>query len=241
MALAIPRQTTLSSRAVSLLSGVLMTAIALSSVPGLDYTTTQAHGLKRVKPIDVVEQVDVAEVGANKPARKALPSGFQFNQETITSYLANEWNLGWQYASQVSAAVLSAAKRHGVDPLLLMAVAATESSFQHSVGNPGGGSDPMKPYGIMQVAGRWHPDKFPEGVAETTVKENVDIGAQVIKEYLAIEGGNERRALLRYNGSLNISDKYFNTVTRFKQKLIQGLSAQKYKKKENPFSTDTNS
>lgn len=233
MALVIPRQTTLSSRAVSLLSGVLMTAIALSSVPGLDYTTTQAHGLKQVQPVEVAAP-PVEKLAVNPTSR--APSGWQFNQATITSYLAKEWNLGWQYAAQVSSAVLSAAKRHGVDPLLLMAVAATESSFQHSVGNPGGGTDPMKPYGIMQVAGRWHPEKFPDGVAETTVNENVDIGAQVIKEYLASEGGNERRALLRYNGSLNISDKYFNKVNRFKQKLIRGLSAEKAQAREEDLS-----
>jgi soluble lytic murein transglycosylase-like protein len=109
-----------------------------------------------------------------------------------------------------------------------MAVAATESSFNHSVGNPGGGNDPRKPFGIMQVAGQFHPEKFPQReVRRTTVKENIEIGAQVLKEYLASEGGNERRALLRYNGSLNISDKYFLRVRRLKQTLRHGLMAMK--------------
>jgi soluble lytic murein transglycosylase-like protein len=77
----------------------------------------------------------------------------------------------------------------------------------------------------MQVAGQYHAEKFPGGtVRHTSVRENLDIGAQVLKEYLARERGNERRALLRYNGSLHISDKYYRKVTRFKQRLGRGLA-----------------
>lgn len=210
--------TTFSSRLTSLLTGVLMSAVALASIPGLEFTTLAAHGLIRTPVV-------VHPEPAGTPVPQAAAA---FDQDTVTSYLSREWNLGRPYASQVASAVLTSSKRHGVDPLLLMAVAATESSFKHWVGNPDGGNDPMKPFGIMQVAGRYHTDKFPGGeVKATSVKENVDIGARVLKEYLASERGNERRALLRYNGSLHVSDKYFHTVSRFKQRLLRGLLAQR--------------
>jgi hypothetical protein len=210
---------TFSARLTSLLSGVLMSAVALASIPGLDYTTHLPFGLERTQ-VEVVTQVTDA-----KPVpQTTLP----FNQGTVANYLSREWNLDGSYASQVASAVLSASQRHGVDPLLLMAVAATESSFNHKVGNPGGGQDPMKPFGIMQVAGRYHTDLFPGGnVKATSVGENVDIGAQVLKEYLENEGGNERRALLRYNGSLHVSDKYFRRVNELKRRLMRGLMAQR--------------
>ncbi|KWA84173.1 hypothetical protein WL29_22690 [Burkholderia ubonensis] len=210
--------TTFSSRLTSLLTGVLMSVVALASIPGLEFTTLAARGLIRTP-------VEVHREPAGTPVPQAAAA---LDQDTVTSYLSREWNLGRPYASQVASAVLASSKRHGVDPLLLMAVAATESSFKHWVGNPDGGNDPMKPFGIMQVAGRYHTDKFPGGeVKATSVKENVDIGARVLKEYLASERGNERRALLRYNGSLHVSDKYFHTVSRFKQRLLRGLLAQR--------------
>jgi soluble lytic murein transglycosylase-like protein len=210
---------TFSTRLTSLLSGVLMSAIALASIPGLDYTTHLPFGLERTR-VEVVTQV---------PDAKPVPQAqVPFNQGTVANYLSREWNLDNSYASQVASAFLSASQRHGVDPLLLMAVAATESSFNHQVGNPGGGHDPMKPFGIMQVAGRYHTDLFPGGnVKATSVRENVDIGTQVLKGYLDAEGGNERRALLRYNGSLHVSDKYFQRVNQLKRSLMRGLTAQR--------------
>ncbi|HDR9109714.1 TPA: transglycosylase SLT domain-containing protein [Burkholderia vietnamiensis] len=206
---------TASTRFTSLLAGVLMSAVVMTSIPGLQYTTWATHG---VQPTPV----ELTQPGPVPQAQDGM------DQATLTAYLAANWNLQRPYASQVASGMLTSSKRNGLDLTLLMAVAATESSFNHSVGNPGGGNDPRKPFGIMQVAGQFHPEKFPQKeVRRTTVKENIEIGAQVLKEYLASEGGNERRALLRYNGSLNISDKYFLRVRRLKQTLRHGLMAMK--------------
>lgn len=220
MAVSVRTSPPLSHRVISLLSGVLMSAIALGSIPSFEHTTEPTHDLQRTVQVAQSEAVPVAAASV-------------VDKDTVASYLSREWNLGKQYATQVASAVLSAARRHGVDPLLLMAVAATESSFNHSVGNPGGGNDPMKPFGIMQVAGRYHQEKFPAGsVTRTNVGQNIDIGAQVIKEYLDRERGNERRALLRYNGSLHVSDKYFNKVNKFKKRLLSGLKEEKARLEE---------
>jgi hypothetical protein len=201
----------------SLLYGVLMSAIALTSVP-----SWQSAGPARRSPEPTT--VQAAPVPTPVPAPKVRPARLETG--ALTAYLAREWKLGREYAAQVATAVLFSSKRHRVDPVLLLAVAAAESSLQHSVGNPGGGVDPMKPFGIMQVAGQYHADKFPGGTVKvTSVSENFDIGARVLKEYLALERGNERRALLRYNGSLNISDRYFRKVSRFKERLGRALLA----------------
>lgn len=217
MSATISHTSTFSARLTGLLSGVLLAAAALASIPGLDYTTRLPFGLVRT-PVEVTQVPDA----------KPVPQTGLFDRDTVASYLSREWNLGQPYATQVASAFINASQRHGVDPLLLMAVAATESSFKHWIGNPGGGHDPMKPFGIMQVAGRFHEDLFPGGaVKRTSVGENVDMGAQVLKEYLATEGGNERRALLRYNGSLHVSDKYFERVKHLKQRLLLGLRAQR--------------
>lgn len=139
------------------------------------------------------------------------------------TYLAQSWNLAAGYASTVVRAVDQSAKRYQLDPMLLLAVAATESSFKHDIGNPDGGADPMKPFGIMQVAGRWHRDKFPHGVVvPTTVEQNIHLGARVLREYLDREGGDMRRALLRYGGSPD-TDEYYRKVQQRRLRFSQAL------------------
>lgn len=142
-------------------------------------------------------------------------------QQRIAQFIAEEWRVGLRHSAAVVQAAFSAARRYGLDPILVLAMAAKESSFRH-IGNPDGGQDPSRPYGIMQVAGRWHPEKFEGGVVRaTSVAENVDLGAQVIREYLDKERGDERRALLRYNGSLENDTGYFREVSRLRKKLRQ--------------------
>jgi soluble lytic murein transglycosylase-like protein len=129
-------------------------------------------------------------------------------------YLKSRWNLADAYARRVTTGIARASSMYHVDPMLLLAIAATESSFQHDVGNPGGGNDPLKPYGIMQVAGEFHRDKFPGGqVGPTTVEQNINLGASVLRDYLNAENGNVRLALRRYGGTDD--DRYYQRVNHF--------------------------
>lgn len=214
MVVTLPHTSTVSARLTSLIYGALMSTIVLATVPGL-------HSPSWSGMAEQSTTVDATPVPTPAPAKKHVA---RLSQSDIAAYLARDWNLEHQYAAQVASAVLSSSARHGIDPFLLMAVAAAESSLQHSVGNPGGGADPMKPFGIMQVAGQYHVEKFPGGaVKRTSLRENFDIGAWVLAEYLALEDGNERRALLRYNGTLHVSDKYFRKVNKLKQRLYRGI------------------
>lgn len=153
------------------------------------------------------------------PSPAAVPT-----QDEVREYLRKEWKLASGYANQVSEAIYQAADRYNVDPMLLMAIAAAESSFNH-IGNPNGKSDPREPFGIMQVAGKYHADKFPGGkVKATSVSENILLGARILREYLDLEDGNEKRALLRYNGTLNISDRYYHRIRRLRDFLFGKLT-----------------
>lgn len=153
------------------------------------------------------------------PAVPTVPT-----QDAVSEYLRKEWKLASGYANKVSEAIYQAAERYNVDPLLLMAIAAAESSFNH-IGNPNGKADPREPFGIMQIAGKYHAEKFPGGkVKATSVSENIFLGARILREYLDIEEGNERRALLRYNGTLNVSDRYYQRIRRMRNFLLGQLS-----------------
>ncbi|MCB4359603.1 transglycosylase SLT domain-containing protein [Quatrionicoccus australiensis] len=132
----------------------------------------------------------------------------------VTGYLVAVWQLPTKYATDVATAAFAAAEKHDVDPALVLAVAAKESAFRHDVGNPGGGSNPRKPFGVMQVAGKWHADKFPDGqVRITTLAENFDVGAAVLASYLDATDGDVHRALKKYNGTTK--NTYSTAVLRY--------------------------
>lgn len=194
--------------------------MTVDSRPALNPSTLIAHE----KPDAAVGVLKDAVTRMSRYSLHTFGVEAMIEAQTAAHLLVDKWRLDEHYAKRVVSAVFSAAETYSLDPLLLMAVAATESSFRHNVGNPDGGADPFKPYGIMQVAGRWHPEKFPNGeVRATTVEENIEIGAKVIQEYLAWEKGDVRRALLRYNGSLGISSHYFDKVTRYRNQFYAAL------------------
>jgi soluble lytic murein transglycosylase-like protein len=144
--------------------------------------------------------------------------------QTATHYLKSDWKLADGYARRVAVGVAHASVIYRVDPMLLLAIAAAESSFHHDIGNPGGGQDPLKPYGIMQVAGEFHRDKFPGGqVATTSVEQNINLGAAVLRQYLNEENGDVRLALRRYGGTTD--DRYYRRVNHFSMVFHRELSS----------------
>lgn len=124
----------------------------------------------------------------------------------ISSYIASQYRIPEHQASHIVGHAFSISRSLAIDPLLILSVAAVESWFRDA-GNPGGGDNPSRPHGIMQVHGKWHADKFPSGEPEVLeTHENLRIGAMILTEYLALEKGDVRRALKRYHGSINLKD-----------------------------------
>lgn len=144
----------------------------------------------------------------------------------LPAYIASKWRLEEARAKRLVEFSTAAAKSVAVDPLLVLAVIAQESAFRY-VGNPGDLSikpeavDPLRPHGLMQVSGKWHPEKMPldkEGnIRVTTSRENIDAGVRVLSEYMARERGDLVRALQRYNGNLADTDaRYAQSVLRMR-------------------------
>lgn len=100
---------------------------------------------------------------------------------------------GVAYASQIAAA----ARRHGIDPELLAAVAAQETGGPGSnrgrnvVGDGGHG------HGIFQIDDRWH--AFASTASAMNPAKNADYAAGMLHDLLAENGGDEHRALSAYN------------------------------------------
>lgn len=110
--------------------------------------------------------------------------------DPIASRLASE---GVAYSSQIA----GAARRHGLDPKLLAAVAAQETggpdtnAGRNVVGDGGHGR------GLFQIDDRWH--SFANGPAAMDPGKNADYAAGMLSGLLKCYGGNVHEALSAYN------------------------------------------
>lgn len=87
----------------------------------------------------------------------------------------------------------SAARKWGVDPLLLLSVMKAESNYQAKAGNKYGAR------GLMQIVPRFHKDKVNKQ-SVLDYRTNIQAGAQIIDEYLELHGENFHKAMNRYSG-----------------------------------------
>lgn len=100
---------------------------------------------------------------------------------------------GVAFASQIA----GAARRHGVDPELLAAVAAQETGGPGSNAGRNVVGDGGHGHGIFQIDDRWH--AFAATAASMNPAKNADYAAGMLHELLAENGGDAHRALSAYN------------------------------------------
>jgi hypothetical protein len=100
---------------------------------------------------------------------------------------------GVAYAAQIAAA----ARRHGVDPELLAAVAAQETGGPGSNAGPNVVGDGGHGRGVFQIDDRWH--AFATTPAAMDPAKNADYAAGMLHDLLGQYGGDAHRALSAYN------------------------------------------
>jgi len=120
-----------------------------------------------------------------------------------------------QYASYAR----QAGRVYNIDPYLILAIMATESSF-----NPRAQSR-VGAQGLMQVHTKMHKKRFkPYGSTDTVwePKVNIQVGSSILSDYLKRYGGSERRALKAYVGAARMSHDggYGNKVLRRRDEFV---------------------
>ena len=112
------------------------------------------------------------------------------NVDPSASRLASH---GVAYAPQIA----SAARRHGLDPDLLAAVAAQETGGPGSNAGRNVVGDGGHGHGIFQIDDRWH--AFAQSPGAMNPGQNADYAAGMLSGLLSRYGGNVHRALSAYN------------------------------------------
>ena len=150
------------------------------------------------------EQLAVAltEPAAVSRATAANPKDLNRQQAAVAHWLARRYRVAPEPISRLVQEAWHVGQRAGLDPTLILAIMAIESSFnpfaQSSVGAQG----------LMQVMTKVHDDKYEAfgGIlAAFDPVTNLRVGVQVLKECIARAGGLEA-GLRSYVGAANLAD-----------------------------------
>ena len=137
----------------------------------------------------------------------------------VVQHIARKYRVNASSVEQYMGYARQSGKTYNVDPYLIMAVMATESSF-----NPRAQSR-VGAQGLMQVHTRMHKKRFkPYGSTDTVwePKVNSQGGSSILSDYLKRYGGSERRALKAYVGAARMSHDggYGNKVLRRRDEFV---------------------
>ena len=124
----------------------------------------------------------------------------EISKEVIASHIARTWRVDAADVRRYVSLVWASAAAHKLDPVLVLAIIATESSFNPRARSSAGAE------GLMQVHTRVHKDKLkahggPRAIFDPAV--NIDVGSRILKRYLD-RYGRTQRALKAYVGAADL-------------------------------------
>jgi soluble lytic murein transglycosylase-like protein len=149
-----------------------------------------------------------------------LPKDSVSQIAAVARDIGRRFHLGHGAAVSITKAAFDAAEDRGIDPTLVLAVAAVESKFKPGAVNPATGAT-----GLMQVVPKWHQDKVLDAGGETSlllIAPNIDVGAAILAEYVDADAGNIGNALGRYLGKAG-ANRYVKQVQHEMEHLAKVL------------------
>ena len=178
-------------------------------------TTVGAQRSKRpVRPATRSGLRKIADASRESPSVRLTRA-----ERGVVQHIARKYRVNASSVEQYMGYARQSGKTYNVDPYLIMAVMATESSS-----NPRAQSR-VGAQGLMQVHTRMHKKRFkPYGSTDTVwePKVNIQVGSSILSDYLKRYGGSERRALKAYVGAARMSHDggYGNKVLRRRDEFV---------------------
>lgn len=161
--------------------------------------------------------------GANFAAGPIQPtdSAGAREQRALTENLAKRYRVAQEAVGGFVAAAYRSGKETAVDPLLILAVISVESRFNPVAESTFGAK------GLMQVIPRFHKEKLVAHGGDDALLDpevNIQVGAQVLREYIRRFGGTEN-ALQAYAGAFEEPNSlYAKQVLSERSRLEQMLT-----------------
>lgn len=151
---------------------------------------------------------------ANRDKFKTLET-----MQGLSIHISNNYSVKPQLSEQIVYRTYLEAKERKIEPLLLLSIIGVESTFKPNAKSWAGA------IGLTQVIPKYHLEKIeklPPQESIWSINGNIQVGADVIHEYLNRSRGNTRLALQMYNGSTHdsthkYSNKVFNKLNQFRK------------------------
>lgn len=160
----------------------------------------QARQERRADPAEVTAAA-LAEPDAVIRATAAHPKDLTRQQAAIAMWLARRYRVAPEPVSRLVQEAWKVGPKVGVDPTLILAIIAIESSFNPFAQSPVGAQ------GLMQVMTHIHTDKYQHfggQYAAFDPKSNLRVGVKILKEYIT-RAGSVEAGLKWYVGAANLA------------------------------------
>jgi len=178
------------------------------------------HALMMNSPDDQRESGYAASDPVRALHAVAYEPGRGAARAALTLYIADRYHVADEVVSRIVDTAYRAADANAIDPLIVLAVVATESNYNPIAESVVGAK------GLMQIIAKFHPEKLADhGGADALFepKVNIQVGAQILHEYMRRYGDLET-ALQVYAGAIDDSDtRYARKVLAERARLQQVL------------------
>lgn len=128
------------------------------------------------------------------------PGSLPKDQAAVASWLGRKYRVGAEPVAALVAEAYALRMKNAPDPLLILAVMAIESNFNPFVQSPAGAK------GLMQVVTDVHVarfDRFGGTACAFDPRINLRVGAEVLRDCIALKGGSVEDGLRFYFGGVN--------------------------------------
>ena len=212
---------------------LILTAFALVALVGAGYLLKDpvsyadlGAGVSEAAEAGDAAQAPVAQapVATPRPKSVATVGGLSTEMRGVRDFVAQRYKISTRTLEPLLTAAELSGRKLGIDPLLIVAVMAIESSF-----NPFAESN-MGAQGLMQVIPRFHLDKIGRNAGDDALFDptlNIRVGTMVLVEGMQ-RFGTLQNALQYYGGALRDPNaSYANKVLAMKKRLVAAATRAK--------------
>ena len=212
---------------------LILTAFALVALVGAGYLLKDpvsyadlGVGVSEPAAAGDAVQAPVAHTPVETPRPKSVATagGLSAEMRGVRDFVAQRYKISTRTLEPLLTAAELSGRKLGIDPLLIVAVMAIESSF-----NPFAESN-MGAQGLMQVIPRFHLDKIGRNAGEDALFDptlNIRVGTMVLVEGMQ-RFGTLHSALQYYGGALRDPNaSYANKVLAMKKRLVAAATRAK--------------
>ncbi len=200
---------------LTLKSGLLCAVMLMPATVLADSTTVESEEPAQVA-MATISDID------SEPGSTEIQPTYSSKVIHLSQHIQRKYRVPEDKATQIVREAVQNGDRHQVEPELILAIIAVESTFKERAVSRVGAR------GLMQVMPGSHRGKIRDiggSHALFDPAKNIHTGSRILVSYLNAHSGNLRQALLNYNGSLGTRSSFPDRVMRIYRDLQRVTTA----------------